>query len=84
MEKKVSRLKFTVGVKFARVRGGWFIGFGFHWFCVMFYRNCGPEIFFFERSMRWTGVVISWKPNAQARPGDLIWSKSKKWGVYAT
>ncbi len=83
MEEEIKLFKHATGPKFARVHGGWFAGFGFYWFCLMFYRNCGPEIFSYERSHRWTGFVFSWMPNPFPAPGALIWLKSKKWGVYA-
>ena len=72
-----------LGPRFARFKNGWFAGFGFYWFCVIFYRKCGPEIFSQLGYYRWTGIVLSWKPNPLVQPGDLIWLKSKRWGVYA-
>lgn len=83
LRRRLYRLKYSVGLKFSRAnKGGWYAGLGLHWFCVMFYRNCGPDIFDRE-TIDWTGISLSWKPNPLARPGDLIWSKCKKWGIYA-
>ena len=92
MEEAISLFRHATGPRFARfivrqnglkVARSWFAGFGFYWFCVMFYRNCGPELTYWDRSYSWTGIVFSWSPNPTPKPGALIWLKSKKWGVYA-
>jgi hypothetical protein len=87
MEETISLYRHAIGPRFARhfskTKGAWFAGFGFYWFCVMFYRKCGPEMFQFDTSFNWTGIVFCWSLNPTPNFGDLIWLKSKKWGVYA-
>src|SRR5262249_10156788 len=87
MEEAISLFRYAIGPRFGRdynrSRGAWFAGFAFYWFCIMLYRNCGPEITEWGHVYNWTGIVFSWSPNPEPRPGALIWIKSKKWGVYA-
>ena len=72
-----------IGPKLGLFPDSWFVGFGFYWFCLMFYKRCQPEIFSRFGGPRWSGFAIFWKPNASVRPGDYLWLKHKEWGSYA-
>lgn len=77
------RLKHMVGIRFDYVRHtrrgatvgrGFYVFFGFYWFCFAFFSKW--PLVFVDRLA--SGVIFSYCPNPDMVEGDLMWRKNKK------
>src|SRR5262245_9315767 len=85
----MSSLKYMIGPRFGIIKEGdrffngfisWYVGFGFYWFCLNFFKRWEPNTSYESgRLCAWTGFVLYFSPNNQVQEGDLIWLKCKKW-----
>jgi len=80
MEKEIvpvgEKLKYMLGLRFDRTeRGGFYVFFGFYWFCFCLFRKW--PLPFFDGLV--TGLSLAYGPNPTAGYGDLMWKKDKQY-----
>lgn len=79
-----TKLKCMLGLRFeqmkhmhngATVARGYYVFFGFYWFCLAFFRRWPLEI----QERYATGFIFSYRPTPGLTEGDLMWMKNKKY-----
>ena len=74
------RIPYTLG---PRMSDGVYFMLGFYWFSIAYYwRHPDSWMYPNPNRLKWYGLQLCWSLGKDPKPGDLIWTKKRRWGRY--